>query len=533
MQPLSRRQVVSLISGLAIPMLPAPLSAQQKKSGGTLVIAVEGEPASLTSHFSTDTSAAMVAQNLFNGLVSLDFDFQATPDLATKWDVSADRLTYTFQINPAARWHDGKPVTAADVEFTFNEVLSKTHPFARSWWPNVAEAKATGPHEFVFRLNTPFEPFLALLGSSYATGTLILPKHIYDGSDPKTNKANFAPVGSGPFRFVRWQQGSHIELARNTSYFKPGKPHLDRLIIQIMPDAAARTLSFESGDVDFLHAYVVPYEDVARLRKNPRAQVVERGVESPATNEFLAFNHRHPQLKDKRVRQAIAYAIDRKGILEKTVFGLGKIAHSHLNSGTRWAWTDRHDAYRNRDVAKANALLDEAGFPRAAGRQRFRLRLNWDGGKLQETRAAALIRSDLSDVGIGVDIQPFDRPTFIDRVFLKWDFDLASYSLITGPDPALSVSPRYRTKQIIRAPFVNAMAFSNAEVDELFDSEFKAPDREGRAKMWDRIQQVMMDELPSLPVFEYPNLNLVSAKFADVVNKPNGYLQCREDAYAR
>jgi peptide/nickel transport system substrate-binding protein len=362
---------------------------------------------------------------------------------------------------------------------------------------------------------------------------LILPKHIYEGSDPKTNPANFKPIGSGPFKFSKWQPGSYVELARNASYFKLGKPHLERLIIQIMPDAAARLLSFESGEVDFLHAYVIPYEEVSRLRKNPKISVVEHGVESSATNEFLSFNHRQVQLKDKRVRQAIAYAIDRNAIRDKAIFGLGKVAHSQLNSGTAWAWTDRYDDYKTRDIAKANALLDTAGFPRGADGQRFRLRLFWDGGKAQETRSAALIKNDLGDVGIAVDIQPFDRPTFIDRVFNKWDFDLASYSLITGPDPALSVSPRYRTKQIIRAPFVNAMAFSNAEVDELFDTEFMATSRADRTKMWHRIQQIMMDELPSLPIFEYPNLNLVSAKFADVVTLPSGYLQCREDAYLR
>ncbi len=533
MNTVSRRQFMSLVATAAASSRTSLAWGQQHKVGGTLIIAIEGEPASLTSHFSTDTSAAMVAQNLFNGLVSLNFDFEPVPDLAQSWDISADQLTYTFKLDPAARWHDGKPLTAADVEFTFNDILSKTHPFSRSWWPNVAEAKAVGEHEFTFRLRTPFGPFMALLGSSFATGTLILPKHLYEGRDPKTNPANFRPVGSGPFMFSSWQAGSYIELVRNPKYFKPGKAALERIVVQIMPDGAARLVSFEAGDVDFLHAYVVPYEDVGRLRKNKKINVVEHGVESSGTNEFLAFNHRHPQLKDKRVRQAIAYAVNRDAIREKAIFGLGRVAHSHLNSGTGWAWTEQYDQYKTPDVAKANALLDAAGFPHEASGNRFRLRLFWDGGKAHEIRSAALIKNDLAQVGIAVDTQPFDRPTFIDRVFNKWDFDLASYSMITGPDPALSVAPRYKTTQILHAPFVNAMGFSNAEVDALFETEFKAGGHAERASKWHRIQQIMMDELPSLPVFEYPNLNLVSARLADVVTRPDGYLQNREDAYER
>ena len=259
---LSRRAALAGAATFAAP----GARAQTPKRGGALILALEGEPSTLTAHLATDTPAMMVANNLFNALILLDPQLRPVPDLAESWTVSPDGRTYAFTLTQKARWHDGKPLTAEDVEFTFNEIIAKTHPRAGSWWPNVASAKATGPYEFAFVLKEPFVPFLTMLGSVLSSGALILPKHIYAGTDLRTNPANQRPVGSGPFAFSRWQRGGFIELSRNAAYWKPGKPYLDRLVFQVMPDPASRLLAFEGGEVDFLHWYIVPYDRVARLR---------------------------------------------------------------------------------------------------------------------------------------------------------------------------------------------------------------------------------------------------------------------------
>jgi len=499
----------------------------------TMILALEGEPATLTAHLSSDLPAVMIASNLFNGLIGYDFDFNPTPDLADSWEVSPDGLRYVFHLNREARWHDGKPVTAEDVAFTFNDVLAKVHPRASRWWSNVVSAEAESEHRFVITLKEPFAPFLTLLGNRLGSGTLILPKHIYEGTDPRTNPANREPVGSGPFKLAAWQPGSFIALKRNNDYFKPGLPHLDRLVFQIVPDASTRLLAFERGEIDFLHAYIVPYEAVDRLREDGRFRVVERGLEAAATNENLLFNLRHRKLQDGRVRRALAYAIDRKAIIEGALFGLGRVAHSHINSGLGWVHAGDFDDYRTRDVSKAEALLDAAGFERGTNRVRFGLRLTHDAGKDTERRAAAIIRDNLREVGIEVTIEPFDRPTYIERTFRGWDFDMALQNFVTGPDPALSVSTRYHSKQIKKAPFINAMGYANAEVDGLMDADMSELDRGRRMATWERIQQILMKELPALPLFEYPTLNLVSAGLEHVVTTPNGYLQSRELARVR
>ncbi|MBI4183200.1 MAG: ABC transporter substrate-binding protein [Proteobacteria bacterium] len=516
--------------GLAV---PAPAAAQPQR-GGTLIIGLEGEPGSLVAHLATDTAALMVASNMLSTLFTLNFDFEPVPDLAEKWTQSADGRTYTFQLVRNAKWHDGKPVTARDVEFTFNEVIAKVHPRAASWWPNVEYAKAIDDYTFEIKLKEPYAPFLTVLGYTLGSGTMMLPKHVYQGTDPKTNPANAAPIGSGPFKFKEWVKGSHVELVRNDAYYKPGKPYLDRIIVRFLPDAAARLLAFERGEVDFLHWYIVPHDRVKDLRKDPRFQIVEKGGEAAATNEYLLFNLRNQHLKDVRVRRAIAYALDRSVIQDISLFGEGKPARSFVNSGLRWIFEPSYDVYdgdAKKDLATANKLLDEAGFARGADGTRFSLRVFWASGRDYEGRAAEVIRDQLKQAGIDVKIQVFDRPTFIDRVFRQWDFDLANQLFTTGPDPTISVTPRYHTNQIKKQPFVNGMGYSNPALDKLFDAEFKIVDRKQRADMWRQIQKILMEDLPAVPLFEIPVVNAVSSKFKDVITDPQGYVQSREDAY--
>jgi peptide/nickel transport system substrate-binding protein len=229
------------------------------------------------------------------------------------------------------------------------------------------------------------------------------------------------------------------------------------------------------------------------------------------------------------VRQAIAYALDRNDIQNKSLFGEGKVAKSHISSGVSGFYTDKFD-YK-RDIKKANQLLDAAGYPMGPDGKRFVLRNFWSTGRPYESRASEIIRDQLKAVGIEVKIESFDRLTFIDRVFKKWDFDMAHQLFTTGPDPTISVTPRYHTKEIKKVAFTNGMGYSNPEVDRLFDMEYKVTDKEKRKQMWIKIQEILMRDLPGLPLFEIPIVNLVSAKFNAVVTKPYGYIQSREEAY--
>ena len=507
----------------------SPAVAAEPQRGGTFIIGLGGEPSNLTAHLSTNTPALMVAGNIFSKLIDFDVNMQPIPDLAQRWDISEDGKTYTFYLNEKATWHDGKPVTAEDVAFTFSEIIAKHHPRAGAWWPYVESAKALDEHTFQIKLKQVYAPFLSILGEVNNAGTLIMPKHIYEGTDIKNNPANFAPVGSGAFKFKEWSRGSHVELVRNENYWKPGLPYLDRIILQFLPDATSRLLAFERADVDYLHFYITPHSAVARLRKDPRFKIVSKGGQGSGTNEFLLLNLRNQYLQSRKVRQAITYALDRQEVKDKALFGLGEVAHSHLHSGSPMQ-TAEFDTYEGRNIAKANQLLDEAGYPRKDNGERFSLRIYWSAGREYEGRAAEVVRDHLDDVGIDVVVQTFDRPTFIDRLFKKWDFDMAHQLFTSGPDPTRTVSTRYHTKQIKRQGFVNGMGYSNPNLDEIFDTEFKIADPQKRKAVWADAQRILMRDLPTIPLFEMPVVNAVSAKFEDVITTP--YLtESREETY--
>ncbi len=527
---MKRLEATLILVVLAAMVWCSSTGAAEPRRGGTIIIGNESDPSSLAGHMGGDIAVLRIADNIFSTLIGMDFNFNPTADLAEKWEVSKDGLTYTFHLNPKAKWHDGKPVTAADVDYTFNDVLVKVFPRIQTFWPNVEWAKATGEHTFVFKLKSPYAPFLTALAYTPGSGGLILPKHIYQGTDPKTNPANWAPIGSGPFRFSKWVKGSHVELTRNENYYKRGKPYLDRIVFMCLPDVAARMLAFENGEVDFLDWYLVTYDRVGKLRKDSRFQIIENGGQGSASDGYLMFNMRNRFLGDVRVRRAISYAIDRAEIQQKALFGEGKVAHSQLNSGMAWAFTDKYDIYKQ-DIAKANRLLDEAGLAKGSNGVRFGMRLFWAAGREAEGSAAEIIRDHLRRVGIEVQVQTFDRPTFLDKVFKQWDFDMATQMIATGPDPNIGVTSRFHTRQIQKMPFVNGMGYSNPEVDKLFDTEFTQIDRKKRAEMWDRIQRILMNDVPALPLWEVPVVNAASSKFNSIITGPFGYIQSREDAY--
>jgi peptide/nickel transport system substrate-binding protein len=501
---------------------PAP------KRGGTFIMAGEGDPIMLTSFNSGDTPTNMVSNNIFSPLVSLSPSLEPVPELAESWTISPDGRVYTFKLVSNALWHDGQKLTADDVAFTFNEIIAKANPASAAWWPNVESATAIDATTFEFRLHDPYAPFLANLGFPLSSGALIMPKHIYAGTDPRTNPANQRPIGTGPFRFKEWQKGNYVEMVRNDHFWKPQKPWLDRLILQITPDPAARFLAFQRGEIDFIHWYILPYDKLAGMRKDPHVRLMEKG-NAPGTLGYVLMNFRNQYLGNRAVRQAIGLAVNRQTIADNALFGAAPVARSHLSSGLTRYFTPDYDL--KFDPAAAERLLDEAGFRRDSNGQRFALRLAWGAGRDYEGRAAEIIRDNLKQVGITVNVQMNDRTTLTNRVFMQWDFDMSMQLFTTGPDPTVGVQPRYHTSQIRKAYYVNAMGYSNKELDGLFDTEMKQVDIPRRAEMWRRIQQILMTDLPALPLYDIPPIHAVSSRIMNAVTGPQGYVQSREDAY--
>ena len=514
----------TLVAAAGIGLSPSPAHAQER--GGTFIKAIENEPATLDYLFGNDFGAITVATNLYNRLFWLDFDFKPNPELAESYEISPDGLTYTIQLRKDVKWHDGVPFTAHDVVFSFSEMTCELHNRAKSWCPRVESFGTDGDHTVVIKMKEPFAPLMTIL-SDYVQGTLIRPKHVFENAVNKDNPQLVAPVvGTGPFKFSKWVRGSHVELVRNDDYFKEGMPYLDRVVIQFLPDEAGRLAALENGDIDMLHSYILPYERVNEFRGDPRFQVIPHGNESTGTQENLIMNHDNEYLQHKSVRQAIAMSLNKEDIAEAALFGAGRATNAHVYSG--WPHFPEFDYEQN--VEKANQMLDEAGFARGDDGMRFSLRSYWAFGRPFEGRAAEVVRSNLRELGIGVEIQSYDRPAFIENVFRKRDFDMAHQLFTTGPDPTLSVVHRYHSRTIGKA-FANGAGWVNEDYNRLTDVEVTITDPAERAATWREIQRILMDELPVYPLFGMPNVQLVRAGFDGVVYGPIGYNGSLEQAH--
>ncbi|MFN3852863.1 MAG: ABC transporter substrate-binding protein [Phreatobacter sp.] len=466
----------------------APFPA--RAGSGTAVIAVGGDPGHLNPAISTAGPLHAVAASLFNGLVALDRDGNPVPDLAESWSFANDGTTVTFRLRAGVEWHDGRPLTAADVTFTFEQVLFRLHARARAGLaPAVASLSAPDAHTVVFQLRHPHP---ALLRQLDVTEAPILPRHVYGEGEILTHPANLAPVGTGPFRFESYRKADQVVLVRNPRYFKPGLPHLDRLVFRVIPEAATQVNALLRGEIDMLHR-VAP-ADVERLRGQPVTLMETRSAAGGANCIMtVAFNLERPVLADRRVREAFARAVDRQQILERVVFGQGRVAEAPIGSGMAWAHAAGLLAGYTPDIALANRLLDEAGLTRDAGGQRLTLdMLHFPAF----ARYSELMRQHLAQVGITLRVRMLDPAALAQAVFTRRDFDLALISYCNGTDPEIGVRRMVHSDAIGPVPFSNAAAYRQPEVDRLFDAASRTLDEAQRGALYRQAQAILAHDLP-------------------------------------
>jgi len=487
--------------GLAAALLPVAAQGAQPEApryGGTLIVGAGGDPASLNLAASFSTIDTLAAANIYNMLVVSDSELAPQPDLAESWKISEDGLTYTFNLVKNATWHDGKPFTSADVKYSLAEVLGKLHPRGAVVLKAVDSIETPGPHTVVLKLKYPYDPLMKFLGNE----GFIIAKHLYEGTDILKNPYNAKPVGTGPFVFKEWKRGSHITLERNPHYFKKGKPYLDRIIIKVVPDGNSRMIAFEAKEIDYLYYVNLPTSEVSRFKGRPGFIVTDQGHEDGPSVMLMAYNLRKAPFNNLKVRQAIAHAIDKQYIEEKADYGLGRPATGPIPSVTRWAYTSKVARY-NFDLKKAEQLLDEAGYPRKADGVRFKTSVIADRGSFLYAKAAEIVRDQLGKVGIQVDLKLMDRSSMIDATYIRWDFDLQIHGLGTGPDPAIGVARTYVSTNVKPVAFANCTGYANKEVDDLFAQAERAPSVKKRAEYYQKVQQLLVRDLPYLWISEY------------------------------
>ncbi len=463
--------------------------------GGTLVIAVNREPPTLTSAITTAGPTQIVSGKVFDGLLTYDTDLKPRPQLATAWETSPDGLAITFHLREGVRWHDGKPFTSADVAYSVLEAWKKHNARGRSTFLNVERVDTPSPQVAVLRLSKPAPYILRALSS---VESQVLPQHLYAGTDVLANPHNNAPVGTGPFRFVRWERGRQLVLERNADYWDAGKPRLDGIVFRQIPDLAAAGAALETGGAQL--AAEVATSDIRALAARPDLVAHRNTALNTSGVTGFEFNLDRPQFRDPRVRQAIAHAVDREFLLKNVWYGYGTVANAPIPKGFADFTTDDVPTYPF-DLKKAEALLEAAGLKRNA--QGVRLAFTNDPNDTAGLlfRTAQVLRSNLARIGVKMEIRSQDFGEFVNRVYTRRDFDTILYSANAGPDPSIGTQRFYWSKNIQQGvAFSNAAGYRNAEVDRLLETAQVETDPAKRRALYVRFQQLVQTDLPKIPL---------------------------------
>ena len=481
--------VISAIATASAALAASPESPPQY--GGVLTAILNPEPPNLNVAMQQVGTTQMVAGKVYESLLTYSFDLKPQPSLAKSWDVSADQLTYTFHLQPNAQWHDGKPFTSADVLFSYKQILANT-PRTRALMRYIQDITAPDAHTVVFQLKERYSAFLYAFDIG---GGVILPKHLFDVDTPLAqNPHNNAPIGTGPFKFKRWERGSYIELVKNEHYWKEGRPYLDGIIYRVIPDAASRRLALEQRTVQQAWLQDIEPFDMARVAKLAHINVTQKGYEYWSTLHWIEMNEARKPMDDKRFRQAVMYAIDREFIAKRIMFGMGTVSTGPFHRNTRFYDPDiKQYPY---DPKKAIALLDEMGLKPDAKGVRVKLGLIPNPYGEMQRRIAEYTKQSLGKVGIVIDIESTDVGGWTTRMG-NWDFDMAYNGVFQYGDPAIGVSRTYVSSNIKKGlAFTNTSQYRNPKVDELFDQAATAPTDEERQRLYTEVQKILVEDVP-------------------------------------
>jgi len=513
----NRLSAVLSLSALACTLvsvfLPASVSAQN--AGGTLVMLAQPEPPSLAPYLSTSGPIGLVAPKVYNGLLDYDLELNPVPELAESYEVSEDGLKVTFNLQKGVTWHDGKPFTSADVQFSIMDVLKNFHPRGPNSFREVSSIDTPDEHTAVFNLERP-APYMMRAFSAYESP--IVPRHLLEGKDIREAELANNPVGTGPFKFVEWKKGQYIRLDKNENYWKEGLPLLDRIVARIIPDASTRTAAIESGEVHYGAYGAIPNVDVVRLRESGEIGVTTDGYSMINPISLLELDVTEAPFDNKALRQAISLTVDRQFLIDNIWFGYGKPATSALSSNFEplglYKATDNYP--ESPDAEAAKALLDGAGLEPDADGVRAKAVLDLIPYGEDWRRAGEYMKQALGDIGIELELRYEDVPTWIKRIYGDYDFAINMNYFYQLPDPVIGVQRHYGTDQIREGtPFVNSTRYSNPAVDELLANGAVEPDADKRSAIYKEVQDILADELPVINLFEMQFLTVFSNKLKD------------------
>ncbi len=466
-------------------------SREEPRYGGVVIISDgAGLPRHLNPALVSGSATALIGTQIFASPLRYDEDWNPQPYLAKSWSVSADGLSVTLNLVKGATFHDGRPITSEDVAFSLLTV--KTHHPFKSMFEPVETIDTPDPYTAVIRLSHPHPAILLAMSPALLP---IIPKHVYgDGQDLATHPANLAPIGSGPFKFVSFTTKS-VVLERYDRYFIPGRPYLDGIVFRLESDPDAQMIDMERQEAHLMPLIVDP-EVIDRLGRSEHLVVTQQGHEALGPINWLAFNLLREPLNDKRVRQAIAYAIDPDFVTGYLHRGLSRRATGPISPDSPF-YDSAVPAY-NLDLIKAGDLLDEAGYPANPDGIRFSLTLDYIPLiPSQQQDVALYLDRQLAQIGIDVRLRrSASFPEWAERIG-SWDFDLTLDVVYNYGDPVIGVHRTYLCDNIRQGVvWSNTQNYCNPQVDELLNQAAVELDAARRKSLYSEFQRIVTEESP-------------------------------------
>jgi peptide/nickel transport system substrate-binding protein len=440
-------------------------------------------------------------QQYYNGLTRFKMDNSVEPDLATKWEVSPDGLTYTFTLRPGAKFSDGSPITGADWQWSLDRCRDPKNGIWAFSMDAVDKVEASDT-QVVFKLKqvTPY-----FLSATAMFNCVVMPGKQVEAAGG-WEKFMLKPVGSGPFIMKEWVKGDHMLLVRNPYYWETGKPVLDELLIKTIPDDNTRILALQKGDVDAIN--YPPFNRVSDLKKDTNLQVLT--FDSTYT-QFLTLNVRSAPLDNPKVRLALSYALNRDELIKTINFGVGTPATSFRPKGSLY-FNDTLPGWPY-DIAKAKALLTEAGYPNG-----FETTLEIVSGREAQKQIATLAQAMWAQIGVkltikqseaGIWTDSYRAGTFVIQV-RGWTDDI--------PDPSQEVSYAMSSQPI---QFMHT-GWVSPEADALAAAGLKETDSAKRQQIYFDIQKLFNDNVFFLPMWYEPYVVMTRANVVNFQQTPLG-----------
>ncbi|MBI1909319.1 MAG: peptide-binding protein [Deltaproteobacteria bacterium] len=490
---------------------------QVPKDPSILIWHLGAEPDTLNPILATDAYAGTIDNFIYETLIERDNATLAwRPKLATRWEISPDHRQFTYTLRDDVFWHDGTPFTTDDILYSFEKIMDPAvdDPHLKVYYKDILKVEKLSPVVVRFTYREPY--FLAL----EFTGTIpIIPKHLYQGTDFNKNPLNRTPIGTGPFRFLSWKTGDRIRIARNEGYWRE-KPALHGIDFEIVAEDTVALQVLKKGGLDFAGLRPIQWvRQTGSSRFNNRFE--KRSYTTPGYS-FIGWNNKKPFFKDKRVRRAMTFLINRQQILEKLNFGLGRVV-------TGPAYVDSLD-YNPQiepipyDPDKAKELLAQAGWRDTdhdgwldKNGVPFRFEFLISSGRRFAERLATILKEDFAGVGIDMEIRKLEWALFIKNLDDR-KFDAVTLGWVFGfeQDPYQV----WHSSQAVKGS--NFVGFENREADTLIEMGRREFDRQKRANLYRRFHQIVDEEQPYTFLYASPHLLALDRRFENVQVYPAG-----------